>query len=70
MKGLSRIVFGSIAGSLLGAGVFFAIDAFTQIMQMQQRFAKRAMQEDEFVQETPGLLSKQGRIYCSVAAQS
>ena len=28
MKGLSRIVFGSITGSLLGAGVFFAMDAF------------------------------------------
>lgn len=28
MKDLSRIIFGSIAGSLLGAGGFFAIDAF------------------------------------------
>ena len=34
---------------------------FTQIMQMQQRFAERAMQEDKFVQQTPGRLSEQGR---------
>ena len=34
---------------------------FTQIMQMQQRFAERAMQEDKFAQQTPGQLSEQGR---------
>ena len=34
---------------------------FTQIIQMQQRFAERATQEDKFVQQTPGLRSKQGR---------
>ena len=32
---------------------------FTQIMQMQQRFAERATQEDKFVPQRPGLLSEQ-----------
>ena len=30
-------------------------------MQMQQRFAERAMREGKFVQQTPGLLTEQGR---------
>ena len=34
---------------------------FTQIMQMQQRFAEKAMQEDKFVQQTPEHPSEQGR---------
>ena len=34
---------------------------FTQIIQMQQRFAERAMQENKFVQQTPARLSEQGR---------